>query len=96
LKSGMRQELQCQGNVIDPPKHRQESIWCNLYQGLYFIWASSLPNTPPPNALQSHRMVLVVGEPRMSVGQGFTVSNRQGVHVQASNWRTTVVLGVIS
>jgi hypothetical protein len=26
LKSGMRQELQCQGNVIDPPKHRQESI----------------------------------------------------------------------
>ena len=31
----------------------------------------------------------------MSMGQGFIVSSKQGVHVQASNWKATVAFNII-
>jgi hypothetical protein len=35
-------------------------------------------------------MILVVFEPQMSMGQGFIVSSKQGIRVQASNLKATM------
>ena len=60
-----------------------------LTAGLYSIRASTLPKAP-----QLHRMVFAVGEPLMSMGQGFIVSSKQGICVQASNWKAAVAFNI--
>jgi hypothetical protein len=37
----------------------------------------------------------VGGGAPISMGQGFIVSSKQGVHVQASNWKATVAFNII-
>jgi hypothetical protein len=82
----------CQGNASDLQKDRQEPICCNLQQALYSIQTSS---SPIPNSPMSHRTVLMVGEPQMSMGQGFIIKSKQGVHMQASNWKAIVAFNII-
>jgi hypothetical protein len=75
---------------VIPPKKPDRSQSDVTHSRVFIRASSGLPNAPP-----SLRMVLVVGEPRMSMKQDFRVSSKQGVCVQASHWQAPVAFSII-
>ena len=90
---GTAEALQCQGNVSGSPSPQTDRSWSAETHSRVFI-LFKLARVPPTHPL-SHRTVLVVVEPQISIGARLYSMQQAGVRVQASNWRATMAFNII-